>query len=591
MTSISPRRLRNSPETPTLRRISRPLTHSMIPPMAVRRNRNTATNNTPRTISKRLKRRTTRIHYEPSNQGPAARRHPFTEIATRTRGQGPPVTNQDTLPVEEPPSVGETIPMDEDETVSLDSQSLPASGRPGPRELEGPQTPSITIQKIAPPEVRVGQPATFQIKVRNVGQVPADNVLIRDEIPQGTRLIDTNPQATQTSDGAIMWQLGTMRPGDEVVASIQLTPVDEGQVGSVATVAFQASASARAKATRPLLEIEHTGPRQVLTGEPVKFAIRLSNPGSGAAAQVVLEEDVPPGLSHPKGPQLEYEVGTIQPGGTRHLELTLKAAQPGIVENVLVARAGGGLVAEHRIKLEVIAPQLRVRIAGPSRRYLDRKATFSVAVENPGTAPAQNVDLVANLPRGLQFVSTNNSGRYDPTAHAIRWSLEKLPAGQFGKVQFTATPTVMGQLKVRAEGKASAGLVDAQEHDLTVEGIAALLFGVADLTDPIETGGNTTYEIRVTNQGSKAATNIRFVAQVPAGMKPIRGDGPTNVRIDGQRVSFDPLARRAPKGEATFRIQVQGDDAGDHRFRVQMTSDEMTVPVVKEESTRVYSDR
>ena len=108
---------------------------------------------------------------------------------------------------------------------------------------------------------------------------------------------------------------------------MQLMPVTEGQLGSVATVSFEASASARTRATKPQLVLEHTGPTKVLLGEAVRFAIQLSNPGTGAATKVVLQEDVPSGLSHSSGSKLEYEVGSIEPGQTRHLELTLKAVR------------------------------------------------------------------------------------------------------------------------------------------------------------------------------------------------------------------------------------------------------------------------
>jgi len=37
-----------------------------------------------------------------------------------------------------------------------------------------------------------------------------------------------------------------------------------------------------------------------------------------------------------------------------------------------------------------------------------------------------------------------------------------------------------------------------------------------------------------------------------------------------------------------YRIKVRGVQAGDYRFRVQMTCDQLKAPVVKEESSRVY---
>jgi hypothetical protein len=46
----------------------------------------------------------------------------------------------------------------------------------------------------------------------------------------------------------------------------------------------------------------------------------------------------------------------------------------------------------------------------------------------------------------------------------------------------------------------------------------------------------------------------------------------------------------APKADTTYRVRVQGLRSGDLRLRVQLLTDEMSTPVTKEESTRVYSD-
>ncbi|MDG2380815.1 MAG: hypothetical protein P8N76_04005 [Pirellulaceae bacterium] len=486
-----------------------------------------------------------------------------------------------------------SVAFDQPEQGRLDVAnriSSPPTGKPGPQTLEGPQSPALTIEKSAPAEIQVGQPTKFEIRVRNTGQIAAESVLIRDEIPLGTKYVDSNPKATSVTNGAIYWEIGSVRPGEDVVVTVELMPTEEGQVGSVATVAFQASAAARSNATKPELVLEQTGPREALLGETVRFSIKLSNPGSGAATEVVLEEDVPSGLSHSSGSKLEYEVGTIQPGQTRNLELTLKASQAGPVLNTIMARARGGLEATSSVELAVVAPKLEVVVDGPQKRYLDRQATFSVAVKNPGTSTAHGVEVLAKLPSGLKFVSTNNSGYYDQSRHAVVWSLEKLPAGEMGQAQFTARPVEMGQYEIRAEGKSKTGLQATDDHAIAVEGIAALFFGLADQVDPIEVGGRTTYEIKVVNQGSKAASNVRIVALVPDGMKPVGAEGPTKEQVQGQKVFFEPMGRLTPQGEAIFRISVEGTEPGDHRFRVQMSSDDMTRPVIKEEGTRIYAD-
>lgn len=467
---------------------------------------------------------------------------------------------------------------------------MSGGGKPGPTEQEGPQNTSLMINKIAPKNVRVGQPATFEIRVRNNSQVPAENVLIRDEVPAGTQLVDTNPQATADSNGGILWQIGTLRPNEDVSVSMRVRPLQEGTIGSVASVTHQSLASARAEVKKPMLKIVHSTKDKVLVGDTVRFAITIENPGSGPATNVVVEEDVPQGLAHSKGPKLEYEIGTIPANGRRRLELSLKADKPGMVENVIVARGADGLISEHRLNLEVIAPQLQVKINGPSRRYLERKATYTVAVENAGTADAQNVEIVTQLPPGVKFVSTNNSGRYDAISNSIRWTLARLPARQFGEVQFTLVPMTKGEFNIAARAKADKGLQDSQDHPLAVQGLAALLFEVKDNVDPIEVGGVTTYQIRVQNQGTKEASNVQFVAVVPPGMRAVGAQGPTNYRIQGNQVVFDAINRLPAKAESTYSVRVEGVQPDDHRFKVQMTSDNTTSPVVEEESTRVYAD-
>ena len=465
------------------------------------------------------------------------------------------------------------------------------NGKPGPAQMEGPQSPSLTVNKSAPREIQVGKSAQFTVVVRNIGSVDAHDVLIRDEVPHGSELVDTNPPASRTADGAILWQMGTIKAGAEVTATMAVIPRVEGDIGSVATVSFQTSASARSLATKPQLVLEHTGPGKVLVGDDVVFHIKLSNPGTGIAHNVVIEEDVPGGLRHIDGPMLEYPVGTIRPGETRLLELTLKADQPGMVNNILMAKADANLAVKDNCPVEVVAPMLQVGIEGPSRRYLERRANFEVKVQNQGTAAARDVDLVARLPNGLKFVSTNNAGQYNSQEHAVYWSLTELGAKKMGTVQLVTVPTTMGDQRIRVESRANMGLKDATEHNLTVEGLAALLFTVTDVNDPIEVTGQTTYEIHVLNQGSKVGSNVRIAAELPPGMEPINGEGPTRVNINGNVVMFEPLPRLAPQADTLYKIHARGTTPGDKRIRVQLMSDDVSDPVTKEESTHVYSDQ
>ncbi len=521
----------------------------------------------------------------PTLAAPTPAANPFAALPT-----GPPTGGlASRTPAAAPAPVDRGGLMAQGLTPTPGIDNHPGTGRPGESLLEGSQSPSITIQKLSPEEIQVGKRCMFAIRVHNTGQRTAQNVRIHDEIPLGTELIGTAPRA-DISGSEVMWDLGTLSPGEQRTVEMELLPKEEGELGSVATVSFAAQASAKSLCTRPELALRLTSKAQVHVGQQHVVQIELTNPGSGDATGVMLLETVPAGVSHEAGPALEFEVGTLQAGETRRMDLVLTAEQAGRVSNVMVARADASLQEEAVCEFEVIAPELQLSIEGPQRRFLERPATYKVSIDNPGTAAAKDVQLVTHLPKGMQFVSANNMGEYDSSTHSVHWSLAELPANERGTVELVALPIEAGAQTLEVATKARQGLEDATDKQVLVEGLSALMFEVEDVEGLIEIGGETTYEIRVRNQGSKAATNVQVAALMPAGIRPLSGQGETRHQIEGPRVVFTPLAQLAPKSDTTFRIQAQGVRPGDQRVRVQVTSDDLQQPITKEVSTKVYAD-
>ncbi len=479
------------------------------------------------------------------------------------------------------------------EDTRIANDQLPTSegqGRPGGRHLEGPQSPKLMLKKEAPAEIQVGTPATFRITVENAGSAVAHDVKIHDAVPNGATLVSTKPEARAGADGALVWLLGTLEPKERREVELAIVPQREGEIGSIASVTFRTDASVRTTVTKPELTLEIGGPHRVMIGEPIDLTVRITNVGSGVAGKVLMFDALPPELKHASGPEVEYDVGDLQPSESREIQLNLTAAQQGRVINVVSAKAEGQVQTESSTEIEIIAPGLQISMEGPRRRYLERKATYTLTVANPGTAPAREVELVSHLPKGIQFVSANNRGRYDGNEHAVHWSLAELPEGETGTVELVTLPVEAGQHKIRLEGRANRDLSDRREEIIVVEGLAAIFFEVADAEDPIEVGGETEYEIRILNQGTKTAENVRVAALVPPGMEAMSADGPTRHQIEGGQIFFEGLERLAPKADATYRVRVRGQRPGDQRLRVQVQCDEMDSPVTKEESTRVYAD-
>ena len=464
-------------------------------------------------------------------------------------------------------------------------------------QLEGVQTPQVSVEKRGPREISVGKPARYEIVVRNVGSATAHDVLLRDAVPHGTALVTTTPpaspvtQASGDADGALVWALGALPPGGQAVVTMEVMPQVEGEVGSVASVSFRTDASVRSRATKPDLRIECQPPEPVLIGRDLQVTITVTNPGTGVATGVVLEGFLPENVSHRSGRELEFDVGQLRPGESRTIDLVLGTRGPGVHAARLAARADGGVETIEQVPIEVTAPTLELAIDMPLRRFLQRPATCTIAMTNAGTAPARAVELAAQLPPGMKFVKANNAGWHDDRTHRVLWNLEELPPGETGNVQMVVMPVELGPQKIVAAARSADGLADQAAHTCDVEGLAALSFEVVDSEDPVEVDGVTEYVVRVGNQGTKPATGVRLAAVLLGDLEPVEAQGPGGHRVDNLTITFEPLAKLAPAEEAVFRIRAKGRRAGDQRIQVQLTSADQTAPITKEETTRVYADR
>lgn len=468
-------------------------------------------------------------------------------------------------------------------------------GRPGIPQLEGIQTPQLTIEKSGPRDLQVGKPVRFEVTIRNVGAATAYDTLLHDAVPFGTKLITTIPPASPAGpnqpSGTLSWAIGELKPGQEARVAMELMPEQEGEVGSVASVNFRTDATVRSRVTKPALAIVAEPLTPTLIGQPLTVALKLTNPGTGTATGVVVEGLLPEAVSHPAGREVEFDVGRLEPGETKEISLVLQTVIPGVHEVILGARADGDVETTQKLKAEITAPTLELAADIPSRRYLQRPATCTIRMSNTGTAPALAVELAAQLPDGMKFVRANHAGYYDERTNRVLWSLEELPAGEVGTVEVVVMPTTLGPQPLVIATRNPAGLADQLSHTIEVEGLASLSFEVTDSEDPIELGGMTEYVVRVVNEGTKAATNVALVAKLLGDLEPVDAHGPAPFELENLQVEFDPLASLAPADEAVFRIQVRGQKPGNQRVQFLLKSDDQETPLTSEELTHVYADR
>jgi uncharacterized repeat protein (TIGR01451 family) len=467
-----------------------------------------------------------------------------------------------------------------------------ASPAPGGRQLDGSQNPSMEIQKRAPNEVQVGMPATFTLHVKNVGNATAYDVNVVDAVPKGAKLVRTNPQAQSNGTSGLVWKLGEMAARSEQVLTIELIPETEGEIGSVASVNFAAQASVRTMSTQPKLVVKQLLEPMVLGGEELRIMIEVTNAGTGTARDVRLEEEVPANMRHISGAKvLGLTVGDMAPGASEKYDIDLIAVSPGKISNIVRAVSENTAANESSAQIEVVAPKLQCNVEGPRLRYLERQATYTVSVTNSGTAMATNVDLILNLPSGLQFNSTEKHGEYLPSQHAVMWQLAELAAGKTASVKVTLLPINEGDFVLLMKSQADGVRAEPIEKPVQVQGQSELSFSIEDDNDPIETDGSTTYLIKITNIGTRVDNNIELSIDLPEGAVLEQVDAPVNYKESQRVVVFAPIPQMQSKDQQLIRISVRHTREGTHVVRARVRSKLREVPVVKEESTQVYRDQ
>jgi uncharacterized repeat protein (TIGR01451 family) len=504
----------------------------------------------------------------------------------------PPATPNGNIPLRQAPLPSNPIipasgsnPATLSRSVLTSPAIAPSTGGPL-KSSGGTQSPCVQIEKRGPEIGYIGQPLRYDIVVRNAGLTPVQQVRVDDEIPAGVRYVGSDPPG-EAAGNRLTWHIGALEPYAERHIRVDVQPPGEGELQTRATVTFSGAASLRTLVVQPRVTLAMRGPEQVAAGDPVPFQITATNTGGTAIPSLTLRGRLTDGLQHPQGSFIEADLGALGPGESRTVTLTTTAARGGVQSCEVTATPGGPDISA-RASVLVLEPSLQIRRTGPTRCYLKSEIGFELEVTNPGTATANDAVVTEMLPAGFEYFMASDGGNYDAATRAITWRCPALNSGAKRTVTYRVRAIAVGEQTDRATAHADRGPDAKAESVFLVEGVAALSLEVVDLEDPVEVGGELTYEVRIVNQGSCACANIQITATAPDGLQPREGSGPTSHRMQGQQLVFDPLPRLATKADVVYRIKVRGVQPGDYRFRVQMTCDQLKAPVVKEESSRVY---
>ena len=500
-----------------------------------------------------------------------------------------------------PPSGLQPAPFSTIPTTVPTLSAVPSVGA-----LASRVSPNVSVEFEAPESVGVGQSLTYALVLRNAGTVGVSGIRVEEEVPAGATFVSSEPASETNTDGKLSWSYGSIEAGGEKRIKITVKAAEEGEVKSRATVSFSVAVESKVKVTKPKMVLALAGPESARVGEKVPFQIKISNSGTGPAAKVILQARFSAGLQHPQGEVIEAELANLAAGASKSLTLEALANKPGQQLCSLTVWADGNPPETAKTNVSLVEPQLVAKQSGPARCLVKAEPVYAIELTNPGTAATDPVTTWTVVPEGFEFVAASEGGTYTAANKSVMWKLPGLAANGSKTLTVKLRATSPTDAVIRSVAQAGAAetatpgiaqvgakaktLESRAESPVKSEGVPALRFEVIGSEGVVEVGKEVTYEVKISNPGTGACSNVQLIVELADSTSATDAKGPTVGRTTGQQILFDPISTVGVKGDAIYRVKVKGTQPGDMRFRVKMTCDQNRTAVVKEENTRFYKE-
>ena len=447
----------------------------------------------------------------------------------------------------------------------------------------------VQLDKTMPKEVGLNKPFTYTLRLSNLTNAELNDIIVTEALPDNFKFLSANPSAQQDKDGLLFWEIAKLGPKmvTQIAISGQATYIDAlTHCTTVVTPVIPACTTVQV--IQPELKLTRTAPEEVLVCDPIQVRYVVINSGTGYVPNVKIVETLPAGLRTTGGKtEVVFDAGTLMAGQSQQFSAELRANKIGEYVSKAMATSTMGLRAESDTNTtSVTQPILAVQKTGPDRQYIGRPVTYQITVTNKSSVAARNAVIEDMIPDGVNAVRGTAGAKL--LGPKLVWELGTLEPGTSETVRISFTPTKAGTLINSATASAYCAEAVTSTVRTTVTGIPAILMEVADVEDPIRVGERGTYVIRVKNQGSAPATNIRIACILEDYVRYVSSAGATAGSIEGQTIRFFPLGTLAPQADVAWRVVVEAVRPGDMRFKVIMNMDELSRPVEETESTHLY---
>lgn len=520
-------------------------------------------------------------------------------------------------PPAETPAVPAPVSPTLDENVvpaaAADGQAADSGVLPLDGLMTGVRAVGLSVHVMADPVAFLNKEMVVKVVVKNTGTTEARGVQIRDVLPEGLEFVASlDQQAPERSGNALVWNLSSLAAGTERTLKYKAKPTKVGPLDHAATATIRVGSRARTEVKQPKLRVEiepANATATALRGERVQFKVKVSNPGSGVARNVLVQARISTGLRHEeKSRSLDLTLEEIRPGDSRELaalwfdavaggpqscEVTVSSAD--VVPATPEEQAAGTAKAD----VNILEPRLSIAIEGPAKAYSRMTALYRLNVENPGTAAIDNVAVAIYVPEGAELKQKPSGSRYSANDRNLRFTVPHVDPKQKIAYEFRVEMGAPRPLAITAAALARAKDRDLNENarfDTEIQGKADVRLKAIERNRILDVGEVAEFEITLENIGNKEATQVSVSAELTKNLQiqDTDHDGDEQAKVDTQtgRLIFPVIPRIAPGGVQRILIRAKALGPGLAECRLTLVQDgEETITQIAYTKVEALSDR
>ncbi len=333
--------------------------------------------------------------------------------------------------------------------------------------------PALTIEKQCPSEVTICDTITHTIVVRNTGDSAATNVRVTDELPDG--------MATPNGETRLVFDGGTLNPGEAKQASFQVQAKRTGTFTNRASVTGDGGLAAEASCTttvrQPALVITKTGPSERFIGRAAEYEITVTNSGDAAANNTVLTDQLPGNVEFisasdggaVSGRSVSWSLGTLAPGASKTVKLNVRPTSAGESRNTASARATcAEAEAAHVMNVQGVPAVLLEVIDIEDPIEVGQNEVYEITVTNQGTAMDTNIRIVTTCPSEQQPLSGDGATPGTVSGQTVTFdALPSLAPKAKAVWRVTVKGTGVGDVRFKVSMTTDQATVPVEETEAT----------------------------------------------------------------------------------------------------------------------------